>query len=385
MGARYSKALFAVASMLHRLHDDPEDMELLHDLQRFLVRQISREEQTTARLKVAVRDLKVSLSRDRLPRERARHVKERISAFGRLQDDLRQRIVNWRFFGDGIASIYQDTHALKHLFYNEEYRPKESPGFLTGKRGFRREWKLLNRGISMGVPVVLSDVTSIIRHGDICALGGADPVPIEVKSSDNRNARTLRQDDQRQALVEFYANDGAPLFRGMVNVRRVELRGRKRTHIDAINGCMRDSLTSGFSTVSPEPGLRYFAVSDPSMVNRIETYGRSTHATLLLPTEKWLPAYPFTLSLSPANQTRFILRDVIVAVLVDLPHVKAMLAQRGFCATAIMDGAHALQICRNPEKLTDGVIRISEKFFARIAREFQSLGWFNPCSCFIAR
>ena len=63
-------------------------------------------------------------------------------------------------------------------------------------------------------------------------------------------------------------------------------------------------------------------------------------------------------------------------MLIDLPHVKAMFAQRGICATAIMDDAHALQLCRNPEKLADGATRISEKFFGRIAREFQSLGWF---------
>jgi len=377
MGARYSRDLAAAASMLHRLRDDPEDMGLLRDLQRFLVRQIAREERTAKRLKMAARRLKVCLSRDRLPRERARRVKERITAFGGLQDDLRHRAVNWRFFGDGIASIYQSTHALKHLYYDSDYRPKEAAGFLTGKSGFRREWKLLNCGISMGVPVILSDLTNIVRHGDICALGGNDPVPVEVKSSSNRNSRTARQDEQRQALAEFYANDGAALFRGMANVRRVEIRGSRLSHVDAINDCMRDSLTEGFATVAPEPGLRYVAISDPTLLDRIGVHAtRTTLARQLTPTENWLPCYPFTLSMSPANQLRFILGDTTVVVLTDLSHIKTLYEQRGVHATAVMDGISAFQICTNPATLDGGVVRISEVLFARVALEFQSLAWF---------
>ncbi|WP_175038040.1 hypothetical protein [Burkholderia contaminans] len=377
MGARYSRDLAAAASMLHRLRDDPEDLELLRDLQRFLVRQIAREERTATRLKMAARRLKVCLSRDRLPRERARRVKERISAFGELQDDLRHRTVNWRFFGDGIASIYQSTHALKHLYYDADYRPKEVAGFLTGKSGFRREWKLLNWGISMGVPVVLSDLTNIVRHGDICALGGADPVPVEVKSSSNRNSRTARQDQQRQALAEFYANDGAALFRGMANVRRIEIRDARYSHVDALNHCMHDSVTEGFATISPEPGLRYVAISDLTLRDRIGAYAtRATLARQLTPTENWLPCYPFTLTMSTANQLRFILGDTAVVVLMDLSHMKALYEQRGVHATAVMDGVSSFQICTDPANLDGGVVRISEVFFARVALEFQSLTWF---------
>jgi hypothetical protein len=89
------------------------------------------------------------------------------------------------------AAVSQSKYALRHLYYDADYNMKEGAGFMTGKAGARREWKLLNMGIRMGVPVVLADVTNIVRHGDLCALAGEDPIPIEVKSIKNRNARTV--------------------------------------------------------------------------------------------------------------------------------------------------------------------------------------------------
>lgn len=89
------------------------------------------------------------------------------------------------------AAVHQSKYALRHLYYDADYSMKEGAGFMTGKVGSRREWKLLNMGIRMGVPVVLADVTNIVRHGDFCALAGEDPIPIEVKSIKNRSARTV--------------------------------------------------------------------------------------------------------------------------------------------------------------------------------------------------
>lgn len=362
--------------LLHAIKADWDRLDLVLELQRFLIRRITQAERRINRVNRAAANMRRSLSRDRLPRERAKQVKARIKDCANVVDTLRDLMFVWRSFGDGIAAVYQSKYALKHLYYDTNYRVKEAAGFMTGKAGFRREWKLLNVAISMGVPVVLADVTNVIRHGDLCALAGADPVPIEVKSSTNRNARTTRQFQQLQELTDFYANDGAEVFRGMGPVRRTELRTREVNHEQAANDCLTEALKHGFATVEPEPGLRYVAFTEDPDDRGADMFSPTMHAYVLAPTAGWLPAYPFTLSLNPGNLVHFLLGRVAIAVLIDLAVLKALFARRGVHATMLMDGAHAIQVCKDPTDLYGGVFRISQQRFGRIAGEFLSLAWF---------
>ena len=51
----------------------------------------------------------------------------------------------WRCFGDGIAFLYIDKYALKHMLYDStDYSVKQQAGALSGKVGFRLEWRLPN-------------------------------------------------------------------------------------------------------------------------------------------------------------------------------------------------------------------------------------------------
>jgi len=216
MFERQSNDLVKAALLLHTIKSDKNRLDVVLELQRFLIRRITLAERRINRVSRATANLRRSLARDRLPKEQAKRIKTRIKDCADVVEGLRYQMFIWRCFGDGIAAAYQSKYALKHLYYDQHYNVKEGAGFMTGKAGFRREWKLLNQGIRMGVPVVLADVTNIIRHGDLCALAGEDPFLIEVKSSKNRNARTTRQIGQLQDLASFYANDGAEAFRGMV-------------------------------------------------------------------------------------------------------------------------------------------------------------------------
>ncbi len=64
----------------------------------------------------------------------------------------------------------------------------------------------------MGVPVVMSDLTNIIRHGDLCALAGPDPFPLELKSSRLTGSRVARQAEQLNLITNFYEKDEAKDF-----------------------------------------------------------------------------------------------------------------------------------------------------------------------------
>lgn len=287
----------------------------------------------------------------------------------------------WRCFGDGIAFTYQDKYSLKHLYYDAEHQVKEDQGFLTAngclKPGFRQEYRYFKLGIRMGLPVVMADLTNVVRHGDLCALAGPDPLPLEIKSSANKNARTIRQAENLRAITDFYANDGAAMFKGMQNVERVPLLNPEVRYEDAVNACIAEGLQAGIAITSPEPGLHYIAGKQSERCGEFShLFTRSTLLVGHTPEPTWMHCYPFTLSLSTSHLLRFIRGEIFVLVLIDLARLKDLFAEHGIHATVLLDGTFTIQICRDPADLTKGVFRIGDSPFGRIAPEFQSLAWF---------
>lgn len=373
-GNRFAQA----ASLLAIIKDDPDRLDVVHELQRMLIRVLVRGERRIIRLKQARKRLMRVKARERLPQEKARTLKTLVKELDQRVEDVRHLLFLWRCFGDGIAAVYQSKYSLKHLFYDSNYNVKEEAGFLSGKTGFRKEYKVLCIGIRMGVPVVMSDLTNIIRHGDVCGLGGADPLPIEIKSSSNRNARAARQIEQLQVLADFYANDGAP------NTIRVEFKYPEVTYEGDLNECMVRAQQEGIALLSPETGLHYLSFTQECFEksqHRIDEQlaahvSRTTLLVPLTPEPSWLPVYPFTLSMHTQNLVQFIQQDIHAAVLIDMAVLKSHFKANGIHATVLMDGFHALQICLDPSDLMKGCFRISEQLFLRVACEFQSLSWF---------
>lgn len=369
--------------LLNTIKNDPERLDLVHELQRMLIRRITNCENRILHLRTARKRMSRLRSGGRSTKERSKKLKELIKAADMRIAEMRQLMFLWRCFGDGIAAVYQSKYALKHLYYDAKYAIKEDAGFLSGKAGFRREYKALCLGIRMGVPVVLSDVTNIIRHGDVCGLAGQDPLPIEIKLSKRLDKGGKRQIEQIQQLLDFFANDGAANFRNVINVKRISVQNEEINFTEELNYCMDRVTTDGISTVAPERGLRYiaFRYDMPDLENKLTAeiakyQVPSTHCTQLTPEISWLPMYPFTLSMSPANTMRFMQQTIGVVVLTDLSVVKSLFAERGVHAVALMDGVHALQICLDPSDLMKGCFRVNEQRYQRIACEFQSLTWF---------
>lgn len=377
---RYTTDLTKAALLLHTIKTDLDRLDQVLELQRHLIRQLTRLERRAKRVQRAAANMRQTLSTMRPPRDQAKALKLRIKECPELLEKIRRQMFVWRCFGDGIAFAYQSKYALKHLYYDRDYNVKQTAGFLSGKIGFRKEWRFVRLGIKMAVPVVLADITNVIRYGDVCALGGADPVPIEVKSGKSRNDRTDRQIADLDTLTSFFVNDGASSFRGMPNVQRVEMRSPEVNYLAEVNACIAESRTNGTSSVELEAGLRYFAIreTDADAFDRhLRPYiNRHTTFTMLTPDADWLPAEPFTLSFDAANLIDFIHGRVVVVVLIDLLILKSLFLQMGVHCVMLMDGTYSMQLCRNPKNLSEGVVRVSDLMFARVSAEFQSLTWF---------
>ncbi|VVE88398.1 hypothetical protein [Pandoraea bronchicola] len=378
---RQETNLKQAAALLHTLKTDPANVAVLLDLHRLLIRRITAAERATLRLKEIVARRKKSLSRDRLPKERAKAVKALINAAIERIDEHKNLMFLWRCFGDGIAHIYFDKYALKHTFYSvEDYSVKEDAGYLTGKDGFRLEWRMVRMAIAGGKPILLCDITHVLRHGDVCLMVGNDPFMIEVKSSRNRNERVDRQRRNLHALGKFFAEDGADEFRGSQNVRRVAHGGAEVTHTAALNAAIRRSYTEGTVVISPERGLYYVACSGDFDAEQLESVPVNTCMAFFLNQTKteraWMPYCPFTLSINPEHVLSFIKGEISLVVLVDLKELQDQFLAHGLHATVINDGTWFLGLSRQRDAPDSEMSRLSEHLFLRIPLEFQSLSWF---------
>jgi len=365
------------AALLAQLVSDPDQLSVLLELQRLLLCRIRSRERFLLRVRKLSRALQSKLRNDRPTKEVAMDLRERKRACESHLELGRHSIFLWKCFGDGASCVYQSPYNLKHLLYDQNYQAKQEAGFISGKEGLLREWAILEYGIRAGVPVVLSDLTNMIRYGDVCALAAADPVPIEVKSSANSGTRVVRQAQQLDELLSFYKNDGATEFRGMPNVKRHTIASGP-SYADLMNDCIAQALQSGGAMVSPEPGLHYVVGATEDGLDQFmsKLVSPTKIHWLLTPTPNWLPCLPFTLTLKPESLMAFLTRAVTVLVLIDMLHLKELFRKHGSHATMMMDGTWAIQLCVNPENLLEGVFRVSELHFARVGLEFQSLEWF---------
>lgn len=383
---RYQELFRGLSLQLKNLQRDSQELGPLHELQRQLILAVLRVERRVLRLKRARHRLTRMKAKSRLPKDRATAVKALTAAIDVRVDDLHQVMFLLRCFGDGIAFTYRSKYALKHLMFDEKYEAKQQPGFMTGKRGFAREYRVLCSGIRAGVPVLLADITNIIRHGDVCAMGGPDPLPIEVKSSRTKRDRPQRQVSQLQSLADFYRNDRADNFRGLPNVRRAELLVEEATYEGVMNDCIRQARLKGTAMAEPEAGLWYVAVQVARLEQGRETavldesllpfLGQGRLVVHPTPDSSWWHMLSFTVTLDTGNTLAFIQREVLIFVVVDVMHAKELFRQAGVHAVALFDGTWAFQISRDAEDFSGGVFRVSEQHFLRVTHDFLSLRWF---------
>lgn len=391
-----TERLGMAALLLNKIQNDPDDLSAVRGLQSFLLRQVITVEHRIKRLKKA-KGRMLSLKRRGSTKARSAVLKKFASKVEDRIQDLHQLLFLWKCFGDGIACVYQSPYSLKHLYFDGEYGVKSDPGFMLGKAGFINEYRLLRKALAMNVPAILSDLTNVIRHGDICLMGAADPVPLEVKSSANTNTRVRRQQEQLRILHEFFRDDGAANFRGVPNTKRIEISVPLVSYEEQINECMSEAQVRGTAALSPESGLTYICGRNDarwaqSIIDLVIQHQTSTTVVVALtPEPTWLPCKSFTVSLSPANTVLFMQERFTCLVLIELAVVKQLLDERALEPVIIMDGESAIQIAPRINKVRGnaetrgvaydwkdrvGIFRISELHFLRTATQFESLRWF---------
>jgi hypothetical protein len=388
MIGRYKKSIIEASYMLHDLMQDPDNLDLLLDLQRFLISKIKQCEKRIVTIKQVLSESEKVRKYSRVEKSESIRLKTLSKKLKKTIDEYKHLIFIWQCFGDGIANIYFSKYDLKHLFYNtKDYSPKESAGFLSGKEGFKLEWSVVKKSIKVGMPCVLCDITNVIRHGDVCAPINGTPFPVEIKSSKANSSRKDRQIQSLKSIGAFFDNDGAKEIRGVKNVIRASFGEEEVNYFDALNEAIKKSQKDKLGIVSPEEGLHYIAISGSdidceSFMNEIDTCTKVVwHLNPAKTENAWIPYYPFTLSINPEYLYSFIEGSIYLVVVIDLKLFKKYCADSGSHATIFNNDEIFARISKNKHDLSSGFWLVSNQLFTRVAFEFQSLKWFSAhCS-----
>ena len=368
--------------MINKLHEEPDDLVLLKECQGRLIRNIIKTESRIKQTRLKSKELKSFLRKGKLDKSNALNIRRQKEINDQKLQQYKWLLYVWRTFGDAIVFIYVDKWGVKpFLFYDNNPRQKESPGFLNGKEGLPAEMSVVFDAIKHNVPAILCDLTNSIRHGDVCLLGASDPYVIEVKSSINRNKRVERQERQIRNIQSYLENDGGNT-RGYNPCNRVVIDKAERNYIPLINEMIDEAVDNGKSIRNPERGLRYFVFRVNSTINFDETF-RSISKPIVfdlneMKNEKvWVGIYPFTLSIvKPEHLYAFLSGSIYILVIFDYFIIEEIAKKRSLSVRLIDDPGWIMEIEKLIVPLNEPLkLKVSAQFFERMALEFISLEW----------
>jgi len=389
---RYKHEFGIAILLLNKLKNNPENYDVLRDLHKLIISGVTRQERSISLAKEGCKRLSFYKRNKKPSRDKSNKIKELIENLSERITQRKRIIFLYKCFGDGIAHIYQSMYSLKHLYFDKMYFVKEDAGYISGKSGFIKEWKVFLTCLKNSVPAVMSDITNIIRNGDVCILGLEDPFPIEVKLTKHANprGRVRRQLDDLNEITAFFRNDYAPMFRGFANTYRVPLVYDHVSYIDDVNHLAMMCQKQTYAYKEVEKGLVYSCMNTNASEHEWESLmdslterlnPPSTLTLIMFANEEWDLAYPFTLSLSPENLIRYIYGEFVIFILVDLERMRDEFSRNNIHATFLMDGENAIQFCKDPDDLFKGACRISHLALLRHFISFLSLDSFVKEQC----
>lgn len=373
--ARYQKPFLYLLSSVRAFEADTSDLHTLLEIQIKLTRCIGNVELQLRSYRQRAKDLRSSVRQQHLSRDESSRLKKQQARFFKKVKEHQWLLFVFRTIGDALAFTLFDKYDLKPLAF------RESPGWITGKRGGRLESRILRGAIiKAGIPAIRTDLTNSIRYGDI-AVKLHDTIRLfEVKSGKNRNARTGRQLEAITKISKYLTTDSVDGLYGLKEqIFRREAHEKESHHIGLLNEIIGRSKTEGVCICDVEPGVRYVVLRqwDKTIIERLGV-GISEAVAFILDAKSsalWTGYYPFTLSIrDPADVFDFLQGLVTIVVIVDLKHLKNIAGEFGYEAQFINSDFDVLCTAMRKEQAVSA-IKIFHHWLGRVAFEFCSLRW----------
>lgn len=284
----------------------------------------------------------------------------------------------FRAVGDGLAFTYLNKYDIKPMAF------KQSPGFISGKKGLRFERKILRLLFKHGEIAIMNDLTNCLRYADMTVVTHGVPKLIEAKKSYSDSPRVRRQLKDSQDMQQYLFNDvTAELFGPNMKVERSESHAEERDNIERLNMLINKTLSKGEVFKKMEDGLYYFAaIADygyEHFQNRIAKMKRPP-MVLFLNRFKFenIGYYPFTLSIhNPEALFDFYCGNIVIIIIADTQIISNKFSNYGL-KVKFTHGEYVMSITRRDSARRKGglTLNVSMHFLGRLAFEFVSLEWF---------
>jgi hypothetical protein len=377
----YKQSLTSLFKQVHVLRGDPYGKrENCLEIQEGLIRRITYVEARSRKLKIVIKDLQKRLAlrqNVRLSKAEAQTIKDKISYYQNKVDEYQLLLIIFRQIGDALAFIYFDKWDIKPLAF------KQSPGFVSQKKGLKQEKANLRRIFALGRVALMNDLTNCLRYGDISVPKDGKIIIFEVKSSNRTNSRTQRQMDKIRIICDYLSKDETGhLYEMDGDFHRIPLHSHEIHHREKLNSIISTALKNGVGYEEVEEGLHYL-VSTGAIPNNLDSPKDECLGpgiAFLINEIKYNKTgyYPFTLSILNSEALyQFYQDNLLITILVDFGIIKRKLGSRGIEMELLSDENWFFKI-RNIEdsKGGKGYCMVARQFFSRLLCEFLSLDWF---------
>ena len=338
--------------LLSALREDLENVSLSVELQEHCIGRIKEAE-----------------AKVRFHKGQAKNMPSRKDASMKKVELYQYYIFIYKCFGDAIAFLNYDRFSLKQFYFDVDGpNPKQSGGFISGKKGFNLEWTSLVTLSERNIGSLLCDITNIIRFGDICVLGLEEPAVIEIKTSKTKDRRGARQRQKLKKLAEFMDTDVSDQLRGGARTERREAPSTIPPVGEVFDKTADEAREKGFAFTQASKGIFLACIYENGLLERLNEIPVEkplvSDLNRLKNAKDWAPMYPFTLQFrSFDNLWDFIIGKIILVSFVDFAAIQEAFAMYGYRAEYRPDEAMPLDLYYGPATQPTQVGHIFQRLF----------------------
>lgn len=377
----YRPTLIKILKEVHAARLDPyENAIKWRNIQEALIKKLIYTEDKIRSLKQKIKDLNLYRKNpnNRLSKTESVKVKYAIQK-AEYQIDEYWRIIDiLKSIGDAVAFTFIHKLDIKPQNF------KESSGFISEKKGLKNELKMFRYTFKKGGIAILNDLTSVLRYADITLITPDGTKYVEVKSSENTNARTERQRSNAEKLFNYLETDTTEGLYGIEGkMQRVALESNEINYEALLNTLIKKSKSEGSAFQLVEHGVLYFvshsdvpAPDDMGMAFKSNNIEKPS--AFMLNTMKFTEQgfYPFSLSINdPEDYLDFLEGVFTIIMFIDIGIVDSIAKQNRFELQEPTDPRFMFSFKNKRKNPALSEFNVSIHYFHRVIIEFVSLRW----------
>lgn len=382
--SRYRKTIIQLFDKLHQAGEAPyDDINKWLEIQESLINKIIYVEKRIRKLKNKIKDLNYTRKNpnNRLTKFESNSIKSELKEYETDIEDYRQIISIYKSIGDGIAFTFFSKWDIKPQNF------KQSPGFISMKKGLILEKKILRDSFKKGHIAILHDITSVLRYFDISVLTEDNHYFIEAKSSKLKNERVDRQEQNSKQLYDYLVEDTTEnlYVEDSIKMKRINAMSPEVIYIEKFNQLLESSRKLGSDYVFYEDGFVCLIIHENSIDSPDEILDQALNKiglkypiSFYLNSHKFIEQayYPFTLLFKRSEDyIDFIEGRISIMIFLDFTTIQRISSENNYIVTLTNDEIWPLEFTCIDPSVEINKFKISIHYLSRTFMEMVSLEW----------